>query len=523
MSFFRPAMAATLALGLSALPATAQTERPSLWDVFSVENIVISTLHGLLSTARVLADIQYDQISVDPVALRVTLTGVTASPLMPGVASGVCTITAQRVTLSGGAIDRISETRFRMALDGVEVATSCFPREASAMAQAMGFRSFRADRIDTDTTYSHASGGAVTRLSLEVPEVVSIAGVVDMAYISYRMNLDTEEPVFSVDLSDAEFTVQDRGAWALAKNFLPPNMLEPAALGQIVTGAVQSMMQDANGFEDNALSARQTAFAEQAGQLAAGFDAGPRQIVLTTGVEPAPFRLNEDSLRDFRPFFDRLNPSLQTTAPALERTVPVAELSAILGAETPGEEAFALGRALITGVGAPRNLAEGLRLLVPAARAGNAEASLLIAEAAAETKPADAYSHALLATAAGLPGSLALLDRIERSLPYGDAIAAQNAQMAGPDAALYSDLSAMRAAARGFLIGTDRPRSWRAAYYWASMAAAAGDATSAALRDEITETMRLRGDALAWAGEAESLENGVLRDWIGRDVPAQLR
>ena len=77
--------------------------------------------------------------------------------------------------------------------------------------------------------------------------------------------------------------------------------------------------------------------------------------------------------------------------------------------------------------------------------------------------------------------------------------------------------------ARDFLGGVARPRSWRAAYYWASMAAAAGDASSAALRDDITETMRLRGDAAAWAKESKSLDNGVLRDWIARDVPALLR
>jgi len=43
------------------------------------------------------------------------------------------------------------------------------------------------------------------------------------------------------------------------------------------------------------------------------------------------------------------------------------------------------------------------------------------------------------------------------------------------------------------------------------------------LRADITEMMRLRGDAKAWAAETEKLDNGVLRDWIGRDVPGLLK
>ena len=103
------------------------------------------------------------------------------------------------------------------------------------------------------------------------------------------------------------------------------------------------------------------------------------------------------------------------------------------------------------------------------------------------------------------------------------ALAAQKGLMRGPEEALYSDLSAMRTAARDFLTGTKRPRAWLAAYYWSSMAAAAGDAAGAALRDEVVETMRLRGDADAWTKEASSIDAGVLRDWIGKDVPARLR
>jgi len=522
MSFsFRFATAA--ALTLCALPGHAQQSRPTLWDVFSVENIMTSVLHSALGSARVLADIRYDQISVDPVALKITLTGVTIAPLLPDLPPGACDISAMRATISGGAIDRISEARIRLALDGVDVNPGCFPREVSTMARAMGFQSLRVDRIESDTLYSYASGGAITRISADIPKISSLNAVIDMDYISYRMDLDTEEPVVAVDLNSAELTIQDQGAWDLAKNFLPAELQAPDALSQIVQGAIEQVLQQENPFDDPALSDRQRAFAVQAGEIAGGFDGGRRKVVLATRIAPAPFRISENSARDFRRFFDVMNPTVLANVPALTQVVSITDLNAALNSEAPPANAFDLGRALLTGVGAPRNIASGLRLLAPLARDGNADASLLIAKAVTQSKPNDAYTHALLATAAGLPGSLALLDRIERTLPYADAIAAQNALMAGPQDTLYSDLAAMRTAAREFTTGTNRPRSWRAAYYWASMAAAAGDATAAALRDDISETMRLRGDAEAWAAEAESLENGVLRDWIGKDVPGRLR
>ena len=55
------------------------------------------------------------------------------------------------------------------------------------------------------------------------------------------------------------------------------------------------------------------------------------------------------------------------------------------------------------------------------------------------------------------------------------------------------------------------------------MAAAAGDGSGAAIRDEIETLMARRGDRDAWAEEIASLENGVLRDWINENLPERLK
>lgn len=522
-SFYRTLVIATALTPLSTLPAMAQnTARPSFWQVFSVENIATSLFHSAMGWARLLADIRYEQLSVDPLAMRVTLTGVSIAPYLAHVAPGGCTVTVERITLNGRSLDHIDVARARLALDGVSMPSTCLPPEQGGMMRGLGFGALNVARVEAEFNYDYPSGGVDIRISADVDNLAALNATIDLDYFSYRMDFETEEPVIAVDLNKAQISIDDQGAWALAKKLLPPSVQNPDALAQIVSSAIEEGLIDANRPGDG-LSEKQRGFVSQVGDIAGGFDASRHQIVLATRIEGGPLHLNEGAFGSFAPLFDQLNPTLMSFAPALNRTISVAELSAAFEAEDPPENAFELGRALITGIGAPRNPARGLRFLAPLARQGNTDASLLIAQSVADSFPADAYAHALRAAAAGKPGALALLDRVERDLPYADIIAAQNKLMDGTENALYRDLAAMRRAARAFLTGTSRARSWRAAYYWSSMAAATGDATGAAIRDEINEILRLRGDAVAWSKETESLDNGVLRDWIGHDVPALLR
>lgn len=523
---------ALVALPLAPLPATAQdTSRPTFWQAFSVENIATAFFHSAMSWARLLADIRYDRLSVDPLAMRATMTGVRIAPYLANVAPGGCTVTIKRITLNGRSLDRFEVARTRLALDGVSMPSTCLPPEQGGMMRGMGYGALDISRVEAEFNYDYPSGSVDIRISADLDRLASVNATIDLDYFSYRMDFETEEPVFAVDLNRAQISIDDQGAWELAKKLLPPPMLVPDALARNISSAVEQGLREANRPDDGLdttrprveLSDRQRSFAMQAGTIARGFDASRRQIVLTTQIKGGPVHLNEAAFTSFPPLFDRLNPTLASFAPALTSAVSVADLSAAFESEDPPANAFEIGRALITGIGAPRNPAGGLRFLAPLARQGNTDASLLIAQSVADRFPSDAYAHALRAAAAGKPGALALLDRVERDLPYADIIAAQNKLSDGKDDALYGDLATMRRAAREFLTGTSRGRSWRGAYYWSSMAAAAGDATGAALRDEINEILRLRGDAVVWAKETESLDNGVLRDWVGHDVPSLLR
>ncbi|MDG1084793.1 MAG: hypothetical protein P8P35_11915, partial [Planktotalea sp.] len=207
------------------------------------------------------------------------------------------------------------------------------------------------------------------------------------------------------------------------------------------------------------------------------------------------------------------------------RGIPAAELKQAIDGLLPAARNLDVGRALLSGVGAPRNTTLGLRLLDPLAKEGNAEATSLMAEAMQYSNAVTAYRLALHASANGQTGSLSLLNDLEDALSLNQLLEVQDIMLGGggPVAADFDSIGDIRRAARGHLLGTTRIRSYRAAYYWASVGAATGDVASAAIRDEIDTIMRLRGATNAWTEVQTSLENGVLRDWVGRDLPAKLQ
>lgn len=515
------------ALGPVAAPAQEDDSAIPRWsDILSVDNIATSLLQSTMLTARFFADIRYDHVSFDPLAMRLTLVGADIRPHLPGFAPDACTVTAARISVSGQPLDRPVASRLHVGIDDAEIGGGCLPAEARGLAFAVGLRRIQLPRVDMDIRYDYASGGADMALSADLADVAAAEMKVVADYVSFRMDPETEEPRFAVDLASAHLALDDRGGWKSASGMLPAEMQDPAALQQIVAGAIAGILSDANGPAAPQLSEAQQGFTAQAGASAAAFVQGARRIVLASNIAGGnALRLDEDSTRDFQQLFDALAPSIGTHAPALDTAIPVAVLKSALDAEGLPENAKVLGRALLTGVGAPRNRANGLSLLAKLSRKGDAEAAWLVADALASDDPSTAYGHAMRAAALNWPGALSLLDRTERDISYERMMEVQNgATQGGPDKSLFGSVLAMRETARAYLNGTGGTyRSYRAAYYWASMAAAAGDASGAAMRDEIEELMRLRGDSDAWAKEIASLENGVLRDWMASNVPAGLR
>ncbi|MFD2856498.1 hypothetical protein ACFSZS_19420 [Seohaeicola zhoushanensis] len=340
-----------------ASPATAQdSQRPNFWDAFTVEAIGTIALHSVMSWARLLADIRYDQVSVDPVALKVTLTGVRISPYLPDRPDGQCQLRVERLTMNGQPIDVRDTRRMRVALDGVAMEAGCLPFEAAGMLRGLGFPQLTAGRIEADLTYDYPSGGLFARVSADIDRLATVDADVDLDYVSYRMDFAREnpEPRGAVDLNSVVVAIQDRGAWDIARKFIMPGQVNPEELAPVVGAGIEAALEDANG-PGVAATEKQRAFARSAGAVTASFLTSGRQVVVATAIEKAPLRIDLTQEPAFAALFDALNPTVSHSQPQLASAVSVAELDAAMKAETPPENAFEIGRALITGIGAPKN------------------------------------------------------------------------------------------------------------------------------------------------------------------------
>ncbi len=523
-------LAHTTALSCAlALPVQAQDAAPetpvTLWDAFTLENVLTMVVQSFMPTLRVFADIRYDQIDIDPVRNRVALVGVDIRPYLPHVEGDSCAITADALVLSGQPIDRQQGYALGLALDGAELDFDCLPDEARPVVGMLGVENIELDRATVNVNYDFASGGAMGHFGADLNDLASLSGSADLDYISYRMDLDSEDVMPAAHVNHVQVTLEDRGLYAAASRMAPPGMLDPAALEQIIPGALSDMFREMNGFASQDLSPEQQAFIAQAVKVAQDFVTEPTQIVLETNAPATPVRLDQDDFIDLKTAFTKLAPTIGTSPRAVSSGISATELKQAIDGLLASERNFDVGRALLSGIGAPRNTTLGLRLLDPLAKEGNADATALMAEAMQGMNPSTAYRLALHAASKGKANSLSLLNDLEDGLTLAQLLEIQDDMLGGggPVASDFASLGDVRRAARAHFLGTTRIRSYRAAYYWASVGAAAGDTASVAIRDEIDTIMRLRGANEAWSEVRTSLENGVLRDWVGRDLPTALQ
>ena len=93
----------------------------------------------------------------------------------------------------------------------------------------MGVDDIRLDRMTVNVNYDFASGGAMINFGADLDKLAALSGSVNLDYISYRMDLDTEEvmpsrlcePRCSLRWKIADFMKQAR-AWPLPACLIRP-------------------------------------------------------------------------------------------------------------------------------------------------------------------------------------------------------------------------------------------------------------------------------------------------------------
>jgi TPR repeat protein len=516
-------LAAASALAVTAgQPAFADGDpRPALWEFISVERYIQALAQVGAMALREQVDFTYSDISSDILSSTISMHGLKIYPDVPWPVDTPCVVSAERATIAGANPAQWDTMRVRLALYGATASPSCAMPELSQQLAATGTQQITLDRFEVELTYTVGPGRLLVSTQI---------GLADLAAVNVNLDFDyfaVKQHDVAAMLSSASVSVEDLGLWQKIKPILPPPMTDPNAVAQIVQGGLTDALNAAGPGpkRPQALPPEQQDFVNSMVREVRRFVTDQGTIAID--VQPAqPVYLNAEIAEDLPHLITVLRPKVSNGVGSRTPLINAAKLKAALIAPQmlDNAERRSIGMALLNGIGAPRSPSTGRTLLKPMAEAGDGQAALAIAQDLMSEDPAAAYRMVLKAAQNKTEGAGRLLDTLEQNLTTAEVLALQAESLPVPDEATFASISAMRHQAVAHLSGLGSQRSYRRALFWASMAAATGDASAARVISDIEDRMRFRGEAAAaaWRSEADAAGEEALEAWLSKGLAAKL-
>ena len=510
--------------------AAAGDPRPPISDFLSLSTVNEWVTRIGLLLVRSAVDFTYEDIINDSYANHTSLAGVVIRPDLVWDKGRNCRIYAEKLTLQSTELGDWDKLSVRAELIGTIVPLACLPPQAAGMAAVAEVQELAVDQVFVTMEYLMGSSALQAGYHLNMPGLAAITGSLDVAYFAIRE--DGPEPVV-MDLAGVSLAFEDLGLWAKVKTMMPPAMTAPNAAAGVVEGGLTDLLSSLNpppaaGTQPTLLPAQAEFVAAAAAQVRE-FAANGGSIFVETRLA-RPIRVSEQMFDDPAQIFATLQPTVTSRPAAHERILDSNLLTAGLHdpASLSDEDKLRVGRALVSGTGAPRSPGDGQALLRPLADGGNGEAALVLAGSLRETDVETAYRYALQAGARDAAGASGVMDRLQKDLTTRQVLALQAEALSAVDGIPsphdFLPLSEVRNRTLAHIRGTGAVRSYSQAYYWALLGKAAGDQAAASLAHEIESRMRHRGEeaAAAWAVAAEQARADALAHWLTADYPAQL-
>ena len=512
-------VAATLLFGTSfGASAVAQNNQPPA-DFLQLLQRVAGQYMVMIS--RSFIDLTYEGIQIEPNTNNLVLSGVALRPELEWDQEGACQIDIDRAFLGG--VQGFDIVQSVIEFTGVELHPACLPPDVSGMLAAFGYDALAADTMVIDINYELPSAAADITIQAAIRDAgdLTLSGSFD--YLWFRLPLDgSDEPIPVAILGSAELAFENGGVWERVEPMVMSQIGDPAAVPPMLEAMIGQTLSEGG---TRTPSAEETAFASNVASEVERFLREKNRLVISVAPEGG-LRLSEDAFGSPAEVIATLKPKISATPLAFEAMIEAPMLTNALGGTVADEDRLSVGMALVTGLGAPLAPVEGRALLTPLADAWNGEAAAALADSYEATEPARSYAMVLRALAADQAGSAGIADRLEANMPLADILTAQAQAFgtwpgaadhgAASTAALQSgDVTAMRRMAMAALTGKGMPRSYRTAYYWASLSAAAGDRGGAGLRKRLD--YRFAGE-VAWQAVSESVASEVLQAWTSGGV-----
>lgn len=494
----------------------------------------LAVQYAVLMT-RSFVDLTYETIAVEPGTSDLVVTGLRLYPELDWDAGRRCAIAIDRIVIADA--NSFEVLRSTIGLSGVAIRPACLQPDTAGMLAELGYDGLAIESAAIDVAYHLPGSSAELDVQAALAEAAEIGLTAHFDYLWFRMPAAADAdpmtaevaPVPIARLGWAELVVENHGLWQALEPMLAEQIGDPNAIPDILRMVLGELLTEGG---TRTATAEETAFVENLADEIARFVENRDRIVLTVAPEGGVL-LTEELARAPDALIAALGPTVSSTPRAQREMIAPAELAAALAGDEGLDEAARLrvAEALVTGVGAPRSVETASRLLAPLAEVWNARAALLAARAGQRAGDAQAaYAMALRAMAGGERAAIPIADELEAALPLVAVLSAQGESAAGwpgagADAAegdglvAASDLAGMRRRARAAADGRGRPRDYAEAYYWASLAAAAGDRGAASQRDRLDA--RFAGEE-GWHEAAAAAAARALETWTAGGLAATI-
>lgn len=505
------------ALAFAAPTAPAQTAQQQ--DMLQLLQRIYAHYSVLL--VRSFVDVTYDSLTVEPNTGATVISGLVLYPEFGWDDDGTCAITVDRAIL--GSIVSFETLANTIEVSGVGVPSACLPPDQRAMLQLVGYEDgLTADTMTIEASYDLPTSSADVTVQAAVRDAADVSISAHFDYLWVRIPTDGGDDAQPVAiLGNAEVALENNGLWERVEPMVAAQMGDVNA----IPGMAQLMLGQVLAEPGGQASPEVAAFVEDLSGELTRFLAEKNRLVVT--VQPdGGLRLDEETFQSPSQAIAVLKPEVSGTPAAYRSLISAEDLSAALagGAGLDDAARLRVGEALLTGLGAPRSVRDGVALLQPLAQAWNADAAMLIARAMLESRnPRAGYLMVLRALAGDRSGAIGIADSMESAMDVAEVLAAQesasrawpgNVEAAGQMDSLIAagDLPGLRRMAYAASVGKGMPRSYARAYYLASLAAAGGDKGAANLRRRLDA--RFAGDgADVWTEEAERAARVALETW----------
>jgi len=501
--------------------ANAQVESKSFWPLLNPDMWLQRFMHFGIVSARTQVDIKYQNLNTNVASGVVTLSGVELWPRPEWDDASECKITAARLSISGVPIDEVELLSL-----GVDIDRRCLPPDfgpAELILGAAGFDTLTVPKLRFEFDYNIPDGSLLVEGNFSVQDILSMSAAIDLSYVTVGQHR-SRGPYPVAYLRNARIEIADQGLWSMIGPILPSELKDPTNVRLSVVNWLTQALSKTNGDKPD-LSEAQKAFIDSVGISLSDFVVNPGRLVLESHLQGESILLS-DEISDTHALFEQLAPKMARQSVVVKETVPVDLMQAAISGKYKAlsdDDLSRVARAMVIGVGAPRNLEIGKLLALELAERGAVGSAVDAAELLQERDPVKAYELAVSAAKSGSMAATGLADRLEYKLSLAEVLSSQASISEGLAQDIdYNDISQLSDRAFAHLIGTRATRNYEQAAYWATLASAAGDLGGRAVLDEINTRVEIRiaEDRAIWAAKIQQIEAKASEIWLREDFPS---